>query len=379
MGNERYIVSSIKQDLKNKMVFVGGARQVGKTTLAFSLLNPANATHPAYLNWDIVEHQKRIQNHQIPLKEPLIVFDEIHKFSRWRNYLKGLYDAYHNNSTFLITGSARLDYYRKGGDSLLGRYHYYRLHPFSLNELSSKPNSQDLEQLLTFGGFPEPLFSGSQRQWKRWQSERNKRVIYEDLRDLENVREVSLIDLLAEALPSKVGSPLSIKSIKEDLQVSHQSVEKWITILENLYLVFRLSPFGSPKIRAVKKEQKLYFYDWSHLEDKGKRFENFVASHLLKYCHFVEDTEGDKMELQFIRDTDKREIDFVVLKNKHPQFAVECKSGENALSSRIEYFKNRTRIPRFYQVHLGTKDYGNENVNGRVLPFVTFCKELQIP
>lgn len=204
------------------------------------------------------------------------------------------------------------------------------------------------------------------------------RVIQEDLRDLERVREISLIELLMAALPDRVGSPLSIASLSEDLAVNFRSVERWITIFENLYLVFRISPFGAAKIRAVKKERKLYFWDWSQNPTEGCRFENLVASQLLKYCHFIEDTEGDDMELRFLRDTDKREVDFVVLKNKKPLFAVECKTGEKNVSPHLWYFKDRTSIPAFYQVHMGTKDFAPDS-KIRVLPFWTFCRELELP
>lgn len=227
--------------------------------------------------------------------------------------VKGLFDKYRDEIQFLVTGSARLDHFRKGGDSLLGRYHYYRLHPLSLTEVSKNPTQEDLKQLLTFSGFPEPFFAKDSTQHRRWQRERIQKVVYEDLRDLETVKEISLIELLVETLPSRVGSPLSLKSLSEDLQVSQQTVARWVSILDNLYLTFRISPFGAPKIRAVKKEQKLYFWDWTQNDNDGAKFENLVASQLLKYCHLVEDTEGHRMELRFIRDTDKREIDFVVL------------------------------------------------------------------
>lgn len=375
----RYLTDTVRDDLKKKMVFVGGARQVGKTTMALSLLVSKATKNPAYLNWDILTHRQNILKYNLPLKEPVIIFDEIHKFAKWRNFLKGLYDEHHETNSFLVTGSARLDYFSKGGDSLHGRYHYYHLHPFSILEMNRNPNTKDLEQLLKFGGFPEPLFSGSEIEWARWRRERNNRVIYEDLRTLENVKEISLIDLLVESLPARVASPLSLKSLSEDLQVSHQTVERWLLILERLYMIYRIPPFGSPKIRAVKKEQKLYFWDWSNVRDKGQSFENMVASHLLKFCHFKENKEGCKMDLRFIRDTDKREIDFVVMQNNASLFAVECKSGETQLSQAIRYFKERTKIPLFYQVHMGQKDYGNEKTTGRVLPFITFCKEIGIP
>ncbi len=377
----RYIYQNIVDDLKEKMVFIGGPRQVGKTTLSlFCLEKNATTKHPGYLNWDIVSNRKDLLQGKLPPKEELIVLDEIHKYFKWRNLVKGFYDLEKDEKKFLVTGSARLDYYRKGADSLQGRYHYYRLHPFSLLEMNqSIKNQSDVEQLLKFGGFPEPLVRAEEKHWKRWQKEKMERVIYEDLRDLELVREVSIIEELTYALPARVGSPLSIKSLKEDLSIAHETVERYISILERLYYCFRIMPYGPPRIRAVKKEQKLYFWDWSLVESKGEKFENLVACQLLKYCHYHEDTEGARMELRFIRDTDKREVDFVVIKDKKPIFAVECKSGERQVSPAIKYFKERTNIPKFFQVHLGTKDYGNENTIGRVIPFATFCLELNLP
>lgn len=373
----RYIHSQVREDLRKKMVFLGGPRQVGKTTLALDILGAENRRHPAYLNWDSPLVRKPLQEGEIPGGQPLVVLDEIHKFPRWRNLVKGFYDTQGDRTSFLVTGSARLDHYRKGGDSLQGRYHHYRLHPFSLGELSTAPNAGDLETLMRFGGFPEPLLAGDSRTWRRWQRERMSRVVYEDLRDLENLRQIALVELLAEALPDRVGSPLSINSLSEDLQVAHETVRRWLEILENLYVCFRIPPFSAPRIRAVKKEAKLYLWDWSQVPDKGERFENLVASHLLKYCHFLEDTEGFRMELRFIRDTDRREVDFVVLRDRKPLFAVECKSGEKSPSRTIGYFRERTDIPKFYQVHPGNRDYVSNGT--RVLPFATFCRELNLP
>lgn len=376
---KRYLKNFIQDDLIEKMVFIGGARQVGKTTFALSFFDNAKETNPAYLNWDNTKRREALIKGEIPANQKLIVLDEIHKFARWRNLVKGFYDTYKPSISFLITGSARLDYLRRGGDSLQGRYHYYRLHPFSPNEITSDPNNNDIMHLLKFGGFPEPFLKGKEKSWRRWQRERLSRVIYDDIRDLENVREISLIELLTQELPNRVGSPLSIKNLKELLQVAHDTVERWISILERVYICFRISPFGPPLIRAVKKEQKLYLIDWSQVTTEGERFENFVACQLLKYCHFIEDTEGYKMELRFIRDTDKREIDFVVLRGSNPMFAVECKAGERHINPAAHYFRERTKIPRFYQVHSGGKDYGNAEKAVRIIPFHKFCKELNLP
>ncbi|HIJ40416.1 MAG TPA: ATP-binding protein [Deltaproteobacteria bacterium] len=373
----RYIEKAVKTDLKSRMVFVGGPRQVGKTTFALSFLPEPGEGHPAYLNWDNVLVRSSLMKGELPPNQNFIVLDEIHKFARWRNLVKGFYDTNKTKRSFIITGSARLDYYRKGGDSLHGRYHYYRLHPFSLMELNSNATENDFKELLRFGGFPEPVFRGDEKFWRRWQRERIQRVVYEDIRDLETVKEISLLELLAEELPNRVGSPLSVKNLKELLQVAHETVERWLKIFERMYYSFRIPPYGPPTIRAVKKEQKLYLWDWSLITEPGARFENFIASQLLKFCHFLEDTEGFRMDLRFLRDTDKREVDFVVLKDKKPLFAVECKSGDRGINPVLYYFMQRTKIPKFYQVHEGKKDYEKDGI--RVLPVQIFCRELEMP
>ncbi|KPA11848.1 ATPase AAA [Candidatus Magnetomorum sp. HK-1] len=373
----RYIKKDVCDDIQNKMVFIGGARQVGKTTFSLSFLKKPDENSPAYMNWDDIIVRPDILSGKLPANQKIIILDEIHKFAKWRNLIKGFYDKNKSKFSFIITGSARLDYYSKGGDSLQGRYHYYRLHPFSLMEVNPNPSQSDVEQLLKFGGFPEPLLNGNEKFWRRWQRERINRVIYDDIRDLENIREISLLELLVEELKNRVASPLSIKKIKDLLGVAHETVERWIQIFERMYYCFRVPPFGPPKIRAVKKEQKLYLWDWSIIEAPGPKFENFIASQLLKYCHYIEDTQGYQMELRFLRDTDKREVDFVVIKEKKPIFAVECKNSDKKMNPALYYFKERTQIPQFFQVHCGKADYEQNGV--RVLPVETFCKELDMP
>lgn len=368
MNFTRYLFSYIKQDLKDKMVFIGGPRQVGKTTLSKIFLNKESQ----YLNWDILEDRKLIKTHQISPDLGIVVLDEVHKYSRWRMLVKGLYDKYRDQLSIVVTGSAQLDVLRKGGDSLVGRYHYYRLHPFSLPELSKSYDRVVTNKLLSFGGFPEPYTKESEQFYRRWKKERVNRVVYQDLRDLDTVKDLSKIELLIDALPERVGSQLSIKSLQEDLEVSPNTVSRWIEVLETIYYCYRILPYGNSKIKAIKKTQKLYLWDWAELNDPGSKFENLVASHLLKYCHFLEDTEGYRMELRYIRDVELREIDFVVLKDKKPIFAVECKTGEKQISKSIKYFSDRLPIPKFYQIHLGSKEYIDGNIH--VLPFEKFCK-----
>ncbi len=373
---DRYLSKTTKEFLKKKMVFVGGPRQVGKTTMCLQLLKTHSVKNPGYLNWDDLKSKDQLRKGLLP-NEPLIVIDEIHKYKLWRGLIKGFYDKNKDHQNYLVTGSARLDHYRRGGDSLLGRYRYLRLHPFSVGEIKAK-NQSDVNLLLKFGGFPEPLFSQSEKDLKLWSRERLYRIVNDDISDLENLKDYSRLELLAETLETKIGSPLSLKSLEEDLSVSQKTVAHWVDIFDRMYFTFRISPFGAPRIRATKKAQKLYFWDWSGLSGQGPKFENLVASQLLKYCHFLEDSEGDRMELRFLRDTDLREVDFVVLKNKKPVFAVECKSGEKQISKAIHYFKDRTDIPMFYQVHLGSSDYQVEK-KIRVLPFWKFVNELELP
>ncbi|MFN3697898.1 MAG: ATP-binding protein [Pseudobdellovibrio sp.] len=370
MQINRYIQSYVQDWLGSRMVFIGGPRQVGKTYLAKTFLN----SKLGYMTWDSLSDQERIKKHQIPTTEKTIVLDEIHKYPRWRMLTKGLYDKNKEDLQIIVTGSARLDHFRKGGDSLFGRYHYLRLHPFSVNELDSQCKMSTVHELLRYGGFPEPFLKQSDSFTKIWRRERNAKVIHQDLRDITNLKDYIQLEMLSDLLPERVGSLLSFNSLGEDLSKSPHTISHWIDILGSVYQCFTIAPHGPPKVKAVKKQQKLYLWDWCVVQDPGARFENLVASHLLKYCHFIEDTQGDDMELRFIRDQFGREIDFLILKNKKPLFAVECKTGEKKLSPHINYYKERTDIPFFYQVHLGTKSYKQDGIF--VLPFNEFCKNV---
>lgn len=375
----RYLRTALSKVLSDrKMAFIGGPRQVGKTTLALGFLGTrATAKHPAYFNWDDPRAAARLRRVELPAGEPVLVLDEIHKYARWRGLVKGIYDVEKSERKIVVTGSARLDYYRKGGDSLVGRYRYFRLHPFSLPELGPRASAADLAALLRFGGFPEPFLRQNAAEHRIWQRDRLSRVLREDLRDLEHVREVSLVEQLVDLLPQRVGSPLSVANLAGDLQVDHKTVERWLQILENLYVCFRAAPLGFSRIRAVKKERKLYLWDWSAIPEPGPRFENLVACQLLKYCHFVEDTQGHRMELRFLRDTSRREVDFVVLRDERPLFAVECKVSGKQADPALGYFAERVGVPRFYQTHLGDEHHERGRVT--VIPFARLCQEWELP
>jgi predicted AAA+ superfamily ATPase len=366
----RYLSTQIKQDLDQKMVLIGGPRQVGKTTLSKSFLIDPDG----YLNWDFSAHRELILKHELPVT-PLWIFDEIHKYHGWRNFLKGLYDVKSATQKILVTGSARLDFYRFGGDSLQGRYHYLRLHPLSLAELKSNKQSNCLE-LLELGGFPEPFFSSSEIEAKRWSREYRTRLIQEDLVQLEQVKDLGNIELLALRLPALVGSPLSINALREDLQVAHKTVSNWLDILERLYALFRLSPFGAPQIRAVKKEQKHYHFDWTLISDKALRFENLVACALLKWVHFQQDTFAEEIELRYFRDVDGREVDFVITKDAKPILFLECKWSDADVSPALKYMKERFPDGNAWQISaMGHKNYVNK-LGIRVCPATEFLSAL---
>ena len=344
----RYIADNVRRDLPQKMVFIGGPRQVGKTTLSKTI-----ATKFGYLNWDEDVHRERILRNELPT-EKIIILDEIHKFRSWRNWLKGKFDTLRDRHQFLVTGSARLDLYRYSGDSLQGRYFYYRLHPFSVAELKIR-TAKDFQELFSLSGFPEPFLSGSLTDYKRWSRSYRTRLFKEDIQSLERVDDLGNMELLALRLPELVGSPLSINALREDLQISHKKTARYLNILERTYAIFRISPFGSPKIRAVKKEQKHYHFDWALIAEDSKRLENLVASHLLKWTHFQEDTQGSDIELRYFRDSDGREVDFVVTENKKPTLLIEVKQSGREISPHLRYLKTKFPSAKAFQVHNDAK------------------------
>ncbi len=370
MDHGRYLRSQVERDLERKMVFVAGPRQVGKTTLAMSIPGAADG----YLNWDVAEHRERILRRELP-SSPLWVFDEIHKYRSWRNYLKGLYDGRRDGQRILVTGSARLDLYRYSGDSLQGRYHMLRLHPLSVAELGLHSEG-DLRRLLTLGGFPEPFFGGSEVEARRWSREYRNLLIREELSSLERVHDLGNLELLVLRLPDLVGSPLSVNALREDLQLSHKTVESWVGILERLYAVFRLSPLGAPGIRAVKKARKHYHLDWSLVRDPAARFENLVAVHLLKWVHFRQDTEGLDLELRYFRDVEGREVDFVVVDRRTPVMMVECKLADTPVDRNLRYLKARfPGCPAWQVSATGHKDFVTPE-GLRVCPAIPFLGTL---
>ena len=365
---KRYLEKHIIGDLRDKMVFISGPRQVGKTTLSMQIGDNFFKNTYEYLNWDNRQDRKRILDGIFQAEKKLCIFDEIHKYKKWKNYLKGEYDKHKKAFSILVTGSARLDVYRKGDDSLLGRYRSYRLHLLSLHELlgvdvrytlfeklmflegESEKRKDIFEKLFRFGGFPEIFIKHNERDLRRWHNERADRLIKEDIRDIENLRDISALQMLVELLPQKVGSLFSLNSLREDLKVTHKTMSAWIEILEKFYYHFRIYPFQNSAIKSLRKEPKLYLWDWSEIREEGIRLENMMALHLLKFCNFLYDVEGYKAQLYYVRDLEQHEIDFLVAINGKPWFCVEVKAVAKNISPSLKYFGERLRIPFMYQV-----------------------------
>lgn len=359
----------------NKMAFMSGPRQVGKTTLAKHYKGLFG--QGLYLNWDNVAHQKKIltdplffeKENRDPGKPFLLIFDEIHKYGRWKNYLKGTYDDYKEEYRFLVTGSGRLEFFKKRGDSLLGRYFSVPLLPLSMGELRGKlttfhefierlddppaSTQEDIEgyhHLFRFSGFPEPFLRGSSSFYRRWFSERKTLLIREDIRDTTAIREISLMEHLAHLIPERIGSPLSLNALKEDVGVAFETIRDWLLVLEQFFYLFRVFPFTGSLTRTLRKESKTYLFDWVEIEDEGIRFENLVALHLLKATRLWKATGEVELDLNYVRDKEKREVDFVLSQKGRPLVLIECKASELNLSPSLIYFQKKLNIPKAIQV-----------------------------
>lgn len=349
----RYIKPYIIKDLQRKMVFIGGPRQCGKTTVARDILQDLGGE---YFNWDNDEHRSLITKSRFSSEAPLIVFDELHKKRHWKNWIKGIYDVKPKNQNYLVTGSARLDIYRRGGDSLLGRYHYWRLHPFTLDEFAGDISlTLCLQRLMTVGGFPEPFILGDEIEARRWRRERYDRILRDDIRDLENIRLLGGLTQLVDMLRERVSTSIVVSNLAQDLQVAPKTVNFWLEILERMYLLFLVRPFTQKLGRAIQKPPRVYFFDnmdVNNPSDKliGARFENLVATHLLKRNHFLEDSTGDRYEIFYLRDKDQREVDFVITKNKSIEELIEVKYSDTSPSSALIYYREKLKAPKATQI-----------------------------
>lgn len=357
------------QEQNRQMAFLSGPRQVGKTTTS-----RASAPHHRYYTWDQQSHRMLITKGPQAVAEDLdlaslrrtrlpVVFDEIHKYRKWKSFLKGFFDVYGERLKIIVTGSARLDVYKRGGDSMMGRYFPYRMHPLTVAELQSpilleeeirdpgKFDKEGFEQLIEFGGYPEPFLKGTRRFYNRWKRLRMELLFREDLRDLTQIQEAGQVQVLADLLSSQVGQLLNYSSLAANAFISVDTVRRWIFALESLFFCYTIRPWFRSVPKSLRKQPKIYLWDWSTVADKGARNENFVASHLLKAVHWWTDIGLGSYGLHYLRDKAKREVDFLVTRNEEPWFLVEVKSSrKRGLSPYLEYFKNRIQARHAFQV-----------------------------
>lgn len=353
------------------MIFLAGPRQAGKTTLANII--SGSFTNSLYFNWDIPEHRTRLIEKPVFFEEverrdfssPLIIFDEIHKFKDWKNYLKGVYDQFHDKYKFLVSGSGRLDIYQKGGDSLAGRYFLFHLWPFTIAELARRNRSieeflkdpflidsaidEELkatwERLGSMSGFPEPFLANRPATYRRWSNGYAQQLIREDIRDLAAIKSVSDIETLYHLLPSKVGSPLSIPSLARDLKVAYNTVQNWLSVFERFFLTFSLSPWTAKISRAIQKERKVYIWDAPRVRNQAALFENMVAIELKRAVSSWNDAGHGSFALHYIKNKEQQEVDFLVSNNNEPVFMVEAKLSETEPSAALKKFQKMLRIP----------------------------------
>jgi predicted AAA+ superfamily ATPase len=345
MEFKRYLSDHITKDLQSKIVLLGGPRQVGKTTISKSLYASTQ-----YLNFDIMSDRPIIMRGEWSKSVDLVVLDELHKLKNWKNLLKGAFDERGVRPRILVTGSARLDTAKKMGDSLAGRHFYWKLHPLCCKELRGYDEPQVvMKSLMRLSGFPEPFFSNDQIFYQRWAKSHLDIILRQDLLDLESVSDIVGIETLIELLSTRVGQITSYQSLAEDLQRSATTVKRWIQLLENLFVIFRVTPWTKKVSRTLLKAPKFYFYDCARVQgDVGAKFENFVACSLLKEVDLVNDQYGQKLNLRYLRDAEKHELDFVVADNQKMHLVVEAKysdgdfaPGFRAFSDSISHFGAR--------------------------------------
>ena len=362
------------------MVFLSGPRQCGKTTLAKMISQ--KYSNNVYFNWDILTDKQRLLRDpyffqdvkRVDDSSPFVVLDEIHKYKDWRNYLKGVYDSFHDRYSFLVTGSGRLDLFKKSGDSLAGRYFSFRLWPLTCAELHNQNISFEqfradplqvcsrnrkkfqatLERLLEFSGFPEPYLAAKRTTYRRWAKTYHQQIVREDIRDLTGVKHIDDIEILSSLLPSKVGSPLSIPNLASDLKVAYNTVKSWLELIDKFYLTFSITPWTRRIARAIHKERKTYLFDYTLVEDEGGRFENLIALELFRAVTSWTDAGLGNFNLHYVRTKENREVDFLVSKDHQPVLLVEAKLKDSTPSQNILRFQETLGVPAVQVLASGT-------------------------
>ncbi|MFZ0565178.1 MAG: ATP-binding protein [Chlamydiales bacterium] len=333
---KRTLQKYILKDLPQKIVLISGPRQTGKTTVSKQLCNDFD-----YFNYDSSEDRLALQQKSWNRSKQLIIFDELHKMKQWKRWLKGVFDTEGIPPQILVTGSAKLDIHKRVGDSLAGRYFQYRLHPLDLKEIHQflDVNLEDgFDILWHCSGFPEPFLKGSKTYYRRWRQSHIDIILRQDLIDLSSVRDIESVQTLVLLLSQRTGSTVSYANLARDLDRDPNTVKRWLQLLENLYIIHRATPYSKNVARSLKKEPKFYFYDHALIENEGARLENIVANSLKKELHFLEDTQGIKGNLHYLRTKDGQELDFLVSLDRVPTHLIEVKMGNGKPAHGFRHF-----------------------------------------
>jgi predicted AAA+ superfamily ATPase len=365
---ERRHKAEILKDLDSKVVFITGPRQVGKTWLALNIAK--EFTHPVYLNYDNAGDRHIMETEGWLTTTDLLVLDELHKMPNWKRYLKGVFDTRAERLKIIVTGSARLDYFRKTGDSLAGRFFTHRLFPFSAGELAAAGETINLDRLMNRGGFPEPFLTEDETHARRWRNQYVDGLIREDVLDFERISDFKALSLCLEILRGRTGSPISYVSIARDIGIAPNTVKKFIQIFEALYIIFRVTPFsggsGGSIARSLLKEPKIYFYDTALVDgDEGTRFENLAALALAKEAAAAEDLRGVPSKLQYLRTKDGLEVDFCYVSEGKIRFLAEAKLSDSGISKNLYYFCRRYHVPGIQVVRDLKRERRQEDIEVR--------------
>lgn len=366
---ERYLKNCIFNDLDKKPVILSGPRQSGKTYLSKDFEDSYD-----YLNFDITADRKRLIKLDWSNEKKIIIFDEIHKMKKWKNWLKGVIDSRPPTQKYLVTGSSRLNTYKKVGDSLAGRYFNFRLYPMDPKEIANLESKDEnlvsqlsplqlLNRFLERSGFPEPFLSDEEGFYHRWQQTHSETILKQDILETQNLRSIKQLETLALLLTEKVGSTLSFNSLREDLGTDDKTVKRWVQILEDNFMIFRIPPFSTKSMTTgIRKANKVYFFDYVRVEDSAARLENLVALSLLKEVHFQQDALGKVYGLFFMKDKSQKEIDFLITHNRKPYLVIEVKESENQVSDNFKYFnKHLAGIRKIQLVKNLKSEYQNKD------------------
>ncbi len=351
--------TAFSQEWGRQMRFITGPRQAGKTTLAKLKLRREDSPALYYL-WDLRGVRDRYKADEFFFaadargagRKPWVCFDEIHKMPKWKNILKGLFDESHERFNFIVTGSAKFDIARRAGDSLAGRYFTFHLFPLRLAELrgaaahpgpssaldftaarmEQRPLPDGLDALLRYSGFPEPFLGQSPALHRKWAQAYTDRVIREDLAPLTRITEHEYLLDLYRLLPEMVASPVSAPSLASHLEVSPQTIKGYLRRLADFHLIFKLSPYSKNIKRSLLKASKVYPYDWTRMADEARRFEGYIACELNALLQGWADASGEAMTLSYVRTRDKKETDFLIVREGRPWLLIEAKLSDGPVA-----------------------------------------------